>query len=87
MADLKFSGFGGPSRPVESSEVIGILESGSSYQEGSPHSTLLREAKQAIAGVKRYIREHCRPQLSRQKTNGYSPTNSKEFATRVSNDQ
>ncbi|MBI6882973.1 hypothetical protein [Pseudomonas putida] len=87
MSDLKFSGFGGPARPIQSDEVIGILESGSSYQEGTPHSTMLREAKQALAGIKKYIKDYCRPQIGRRKTNDYSPSNSKEFSARVSNDQ
>lgn len=87
MPDLKFTGFGGPSLPNESSEVIGILESGSSYRDGNPHSSLLREAKDALAGIKRYIQEYCRPTLGRQKSKGYAPTNTREQSPRASNEQ
>jgi len=87
MSDLKFSGFGGPSLPNESSEVIGILESGSSYRDGNPHSSLLREAKEAVAGIKRYIQEYCRPSLGKKKTMGYTPSNTKEHSPRSSNEQ
>jgi hypothetical protein len=87
MSNLEFTSFGGPSLPHNSGEVIGILESGSSYREGSPHSSLLREAKDAVAGIHRYIKEYCRPHLGKQKTNDYSPTNSKEFTSRASNAQ
>lgn len=86
MSDLKFSGFGGPSLPNESGEVISVLESGSSYREGSPHSSMLQEAKEAVAGVKQYIREYCRPKLGNQKAYGYSPSKSKEHTPSVSNE-
>jgi hypothetical protein len=87
MSNLEFSGFGGPSKAIESSEVIGLLENGSSYRDGSPHSDLLRDAKAAIRGIKLYIREHCRPKMEKRHSKGMSPQNSKELGSRVSNDQ
>jgi hypothetical protein len=86
MGDLKFTSFGGPSKALESNHVIDVLESGSSYRQGSPHSDLLREAKAAINGIKLYIIQHCRPQLKKQNKKDMSPQQSKEYGSRVSND-
>lgn len=86
MSDLKFSGFAGPARAINSQELIETLGNDAGYRKNSAHSTLLIEAKRAISGLKRYFSEYCRAQPELRNGAVRSPSKSNEIRSqKVSN--